>query len=156
MLAFTLSGVEAQKKGKNNKHNIVSVKVEPNRHNNSYSYHNYNYIPRHSQQRVMYASNHSCKNNHVYTHRIPQPHNSHLRVTLPKGFVAMHINGEKYFVNNGQFFRHIKNRGFVLVERPHHIKTLPAGAIKVRINGDFYFRYHNIYFKWTPFGYRVV
>jgi hypothetical protein len=157
--AIAFANTSAQRDRKNERIDTkkelkVKVKKQPKK-TNAYTYRNYNYLHQYNAKPIIVAHSYYPEQR-VYKQRIPQPYKSHLRVQIPKDFVALHIDGERYFVNKGQYFKHVPNRGFIMVERPRHIKILPAGAVRVRINGNFYFRYHNIYFKWTPRGYRIV
>ena len=159
MLVFTLTGVTtAQKRGSNHNRNDHKkevhkpVKVEVKHNSNAYKYKNYNYTDYHG--RTIYTRHNPVV---VYRHnKVPVRYTPHLVVNKPGAIVAMHLDGVKYFVDNGRFFRHYPNRGFVMVNRPAYVKHLPAGVVKVRLNGRFYFKYHNVYFEWTPLGYRIV
>jgi len=163
MVAFTLSGVRAQERNRarsnDNKKENRNEKVEQKKHNSTYTYKNYNYTNNHHKNNGPVVFNNrpvKYKNDRVYHKRLPVQRHPQLVVNTPRNFLAVHIDGCRYYVNEGRFYRHIPERGFVLVERPAHIKVLPAGVVKVRINGNFYFRYHNILFEWTPWGYRIV
>ena len=163
MVAFTLPGVEAQERDRtrsnNNKKENRNERVEQKKHNSAYTYKNYNYTGNHHKNNGPVVFNNrpvKFKNERVYRKRVPVRTQPHLVIKPPRNFLAVHIDGCSYFVHDGRFYRHIPNQGFVLAERPTHIKVLPAGVVKVRINGNFYFRYHNILFEWTPWGYRIV
>jgi hypothetical protein len=135
-----ITAASAQKKGSRNE-------VKGNSHAYAHVPGNYNYIP----NRVVVVPAH-----YNFTRRIPAPKPPVLTVRLPEGFFAVNLNGVKYFVNNGIYFHHQPNRGFIQVERPAFVRHIPAGAVKVRINGKTFYRYHTIYFTWTPRGYRIV
>ncbi|MFB6316970.1 hypothetical protein [Saccharicrinis sp. FJH54] len=164
MVAFTLSGVKAQERNRarSNNHNTRDnrhEKVEQRKEQSTYKYKNYNYTGNHyKNQGPVVFNNRPVKYKHqrTYHKRLPVQTRPHLVVKPPRNFMAVHIDGSRYYVHNGMFYRHIPNRGFILVERPTHIKVLPEGVVKVRIKGNFYFKYHNILFEWTPWGYRIV
>ena len=160
---FICSGLRAQNRNRVNSDadriGNRNEKVEQNKHNTSYTYKNYNYSNYHHKKNGPVVFNNrpvKFKNQPVYHKRLPVQMHPHLLVQQPGNLVAVHIDGFRYFVNNGRFYRNIPGKGFVLVERPAHIRELPAGVVKVRIKGNFYFKYQSILFEWTPWGYRIV
>ncbi len=64
----------------------------------------------------------------------------------------------RYYFDNGFFYRYYRGIGYVWVEDPFGIwfNELPHGALRVRIGGKPYFRLGNAYFKAGPRGYRLV
>lgn len=108
----------------------------------SYNY-NYNHHP------VHFTHNYYMERR---MHRYPS-----FTLNLPNQFFGFHIDGVRYYHNDGYFYtRHPQHSGFVLTRLPNYFRHIPAGSVKVILDGRVYFRYNNLFFRHTIFGFKLV
>ena len=64
----------------------------------------------------------------------------------------------RYYCHDGHFFRFRRGIGYVLVDMPFgfSFEYLPHGYERVYINGYLYFRVGNLFFEYSPFGFKLV
>ena len=130
--------------GNDNSHNNKSW--SKNNHNSSWSknYHNNSWS----------SKNHS-KYHHPKTYstwNFPAPWKY-----ASKAIVFRHNHGDYYFYNT-RFYRYDPFRGYYVVNFPNGVvfTYLPFGCNEVMINGRIYYRYGDVYFEYTPIGYRMI
>ncbi len=125
--------------------------------------------PQQKHPKIKTGSSHSSWNNnynyrpvnlgHGQNYHKPHPQNRypHLTMNLPGGFYGFHIDGIRYYHHDGYFYtRHPHHNGYVLTTLPKYFRHIPAGSIKVVIDGRVYFRYHDLFFRHTVFGFKLV
>jgi hypothetical protein len=63
-----------------------------------------------------------------------------------------------YYYYQGNFYRYHPSLGYFIINFPADVifTFLPAGYEEIYIDGRLYFRYGDIYFEYTPEGYRII
>jgi hypothetical protein len=71
--------------------------------------------------------------------------------------VFRHDHGD-FFFHHGRFYRYHPVRGYYRVAHPSTIvfNYLPIGYEEVFIGGGLYYRYGEVFFEYSPWGYRMV
>ena len=72
--------------------------------------------------------------------------------------VFYHKSFGEYYYHSGRFYQYDWRNGYYAVDMPTHVffNTIPHGYSRVYINGRLFYQYNDIYFRDTPFGYRIV
>jgi hypothetical protein len=72
--------------------------------------------------------------------------------------VFYHNDFGEFFYHSGRFYKYHWKHGYYTIGIPTHVyfRTIPHGYRRVYIDGRLYYQYHDIYFRHTPFGYKVV
>jgi hypothetical protein len=67
-------------------------------------------------------------------------------------------NHGNYYYHHGRFYRYHPLRGYYMVGIPSNVvfSYLPVGYEEVFIGGYPYYRYGEVYFEYSPWGYRIV
>lgn len=72
--------------------------------------------------------------------------------------IVFHHNHGNYFYHHGGFYQYHPAKGYYRVGVPTGMvfEYLPVGYKRVYIGGQLYYRYGDIYFEYSPWGYRIV
>jgi len=72
--------------------------------------------------------------------------------------VFYHANFGEFYYHSGRFYRYDWRHGYFTVDMPTHVyfNRIPQGYSRVYINGRLYYQYHDIFFRHTPHGYKIV
>ena len=72
--------------------------------------------------------------------------------------VFYHRNFGEIYYHSGMFYRYDWRHGYFTVDMPTHVyfNRIPQGYRRVYINGRLYYQYHDIFFRHTPHGYKIV
>ena len=93
-------------------------------------------------------------------------HSGYVVRELPHGYRTEVIDGQRYYVHNGNYFRSRSGR-YVVVEAPRRrdgrpayretvITTLPRGYRTINRGGVTYYETRGVYYRPTRSGYTVV
>ena len=87
---------------------------------------------------------------HTWQYPAPWEYASH-------AIVFRHDHGD-FFFHHGRFYRYHPVRGYYRVAHPSTIvfDYLPVGYEEVFIGGGLYYRYGEVFFEYSPWGYRMV
>lgn len=72
--------------------------------------------------------------------------------------VFYHANFGEFYYHSGRFYRYDWRHGYFTVDMPTHVyfNTIPHGYRRTYINGRLYYQYHDVIFRHTPHGYKIV
>jgi hypothetical protein len=87
---------------------------------------------------------------------------------LPHGYRTEIIDGQRYYIHNGNYFRSRSGR-YVVVESPRHqsrpgyretretvIRTLPRGYRTINRGGTTYYESRGVYYRPSRSGYMMI
>ena len=117
---------------------------------NSYNNHNHKY----KKQKKYHKHHHHAYHKHYYKkHYHPSPWTYY---NYP--VVFYNSNFGEFYYHNGRFYRYDWRHGYFTVDMPKHVyfNTIPHGYRRIYINGRMYYQYHDILFRHTPYGYKIV
>jgi hypothetical protein len=137
----------------------------------------YEYTPKESNHDVnkkqsnyyLNGNQNYAKEYHHYVHSHINTYSYHRPVTYhtwhypapweyaPHAIVFRHDHGN-YFFHHGRFYRYHPVRGYYRVDIPSTVRfrNLPVGYEEVFIGGGMYYRYGEVFFEYSPWGYRIM
>lgn len=161
----------------NSRNERTSYGYSRNGRNNQNSGNTYAYTPRNTQPQVtnnknqMYShadkkhpyEKHNGHHNYinVYSYHHPGTYNAwHFPAPwkYARHAIVFHHNHGNYFFHHGRFYQYHPSRGYYRVGVPAGLvfEYLPSGYKKIYIGGQLYYRYGEIFFEYSPWGYRII
>ena len=131
------------------------IERETNPSKQTYTYKSNDYNNTGYKKQKWYNKHHHTYNKHYYykNHYHPSPWTYY---NYP--VVFYHSNFGEFYFHSGRFYRYDWRHGYFTVDMPTHVyfSTIPHGYRRVYINGRLYYQYHDILFRHTPHGYKIV
>ena len=138
-----------------NQGRFIEREAEPKMQSYTYKSNDYNNHKSKYKKQKWYHKHHHGHNKHYYykKHYHPSPWTYY---NYP--VVFYHSNIGEFYYHSGRFYRYDWRHGYFTVDMPTHVyfSTIPHGYRRVFINGRQYYQYHDILFRHTPHGYKII
>lgn len=141
---------------RSNMYEYISRNTQTQVHNNNnkmYSYTGKNHQYKNHDGPHAYVNTYSYyRSGTYYTWQYPAPWK------YARHAIVFHHNHGNYFFHHGRFYQYHPARGYYRVGVPTGLvfEYLPTGYREVRVGGQLYYRYGNIFFEYSPWGYRII
>ena len=155
-LNYDRRNTQSRSTANSNQGRFIERETKPKKQTYTYSGNDYKNDKSYYHKQNAYNKKHN--NVHIHKHYYKKYYHPSPWTYYNYPVVFYHHNFGEYFYYGGRFYRYDWRHGYFTVDMPTHVyfDTIPQGYRRVYINGRVYYQYHDILFRYTPHGYKIV